>query len=49
MIEPNGELRYAAATIRQMFLSFTEVGFTESQALELVKHILPGLSGQNDG
>ena len=45
-IEPNGDLRYAAASIRQMFLSFTEAGFTEEQALDLVKHILPGIGGK---
>lgn len=34
-IEPNADMRGAAVAIRQIFLSYTQAGFTEPQALQL--------------
>lgn len=44
-IEPNGDFRTAAATIRQMYLAYVQAGFTEEQAMQLVKHFLPNGGG----
>lgn len=39
--EPSADTRSAAHEIRQMFLAFTQAGFTEDQALDLVIALLP--------
>lgn len=46
-IEPNGDFRTAAATIRQMYLAYMQVGFTEEQALQITLHFLP--NGTSNG
>jgi hypothetical protein len=43
IIEPSGDLRFAAVNIRQMYLAFIESGFTDEQAMRLVVHLLPGV------
>lgn len=43
IIEPNGDMRSAAASIRQMYLAFEQAGFTPEQAMALTMHILPNL------
>lgn len=39
-IEPHGDIRQGAATFFQFFTAYVQAGFTEDQALELVKTIL---------
>jgi hypothetical protein len=39
-IEPHGDIRQGAATFYQFFVAYVQAGFTEDQALELVKTIL---------
>jgi hypothetical protein len=46
IIEPSGDLRFAAVNIRQMYLAFIETGFSEEQAMRLVVHLLPGLESK---
>lgn len=41
-LEPSASLRSAAYHIRQMFVALTEAGFSETQALSLVTHLLTG-------
>jgi hypothetical protein len=43
IIEPSGDLRFAAVNIRQMYVAFIESGFTDEQAMRLVVHLLPGV------
>ena len=44
-IEPAADLREAASTLRQMYLALTYEGFTESEALIIVGHLL-GMRGK---
>lgn len=39
-IEPHGDIRQGAATFYQFFVAYVQAGFTEDQAMELVKTIL---------
>lgn len=39
-VEPHADIRTMAATAMQMFVAFTEVGFTPSQAMELISQVI---------
>lgn len=41
MLEPAADQRIAARQIRELFIAFTEAGFTQDQALDLVIALLP--------
>ena len=36
-VEPDAEMRRIAANLMQMFTAYTDAGFTDQQALEIVK------------
>lgn len=40
IIEPSADARVAAATIRQLYLALLNEGFTEEQAMTLVKSMI---------
>ena len=45
-IEPSGDIREAVAQIRGLFNAYREVGFTEEQAMDLIKvHLREVLGG----
>lgn len=45
-IEPNADMREAAHAIRQVFIAYTQAGFSEVQAMQLVLEVLrQGSSG----
>ena len=46
-IEPNAEQRQGAIAMRQMYLSYIEVGFTSQEALKLVITMLGNAMGGN--
>lgn len=39
-MEPNADIRTAAATMRQFFIAYMESGFTEVQAMQLLVGML---------
>jgi hypothetical protein len=47
--EPSADLRAAASSVRQMFVALVNEGFTESQALAIVGHILVAGIQKGDG
>ena len=40
--EPSADLRLAANAMRQMFTALVNEGFSETQALQIIGHILRG-------
>lgn len=38
--EPSADIRQAASAVRQMFVALVQDGFTESQALVIVGHMI---------
>lgn len=44
-IEPHADLRKGATMTREAFIAFVDAGFTEDQALELVKVMLSNSTG----
>lgn len=44
-IEPDAEKRRAAYELRQMYLALRQEGFTRSEALTVIGHILAGIRG----
>lgn len=44
-IEPHADLREGAAVLFQMYVAFTQAGFDETQAFELVKAAMNGARG----
>lgn len=38
--EPNAEIRALATNMRQMFVAFTQAGFTEKQALGMLTEVI---------
>lgn len=44
-IEPSAEMRDTGIQLRSMFLSFTEAGFTEAQALQMLLTMLASNGG----
>ena len=40
-VEPPADLRQSAVAMHQMFIAYVDAGFTETQALELVKQFIP--------
>lgn len=44
-IEPHADLREGAAVLFQMYVAFTQAGFDEIQAFELVKTAMHGPGG----
>lgn len=45
--EPDAGMRRAAAGCWQMFVALTGEGFTDSQALAIIGHMLSGAKGQS--
>lgn len=43
--EPSADLRQAANGLRQMFVALVNEGFTRSEALEIVGHVLRSQGG----
>lgn len=48
-IEPSSDMRQMALMIRGTFLAYVEVGFTEEQAMELIKTNILAASGRGEG
>ena len=42
MTEPNADTRKAARQLREFYVAYVQAGFSEPQALELVKALLSG-------
>lgn len=40
--EPSADLRQAASAMRQMFVALVNEGFSETEALQIIGHILRG-------
>lgn len=40
-VEPSADMRQAAAVLRDAFNAFVQSGFTEDQALEIIKVLMP--------
>jgi hypothetical protein len=40
VLEPSGELRMAAAFLRQMYVALTQEGFTPTEAMQIVAIVL---------
>lgn len=48
-VEPPADMRTAALTMRQMFLSLVEAGFTAPQALQILGAMLAAAQNGGDG
>lgn len=46
-IEPSAATRGFAAAMQQMYIALTQEGFTETQALTLIGHVLASSRGES--
>lgn len=48
-VEPSAELRQMALMVRSTYIAYREAGFTEEQAMDLIKTQIASASGGGSG